>query len=215
MTNNEIFSLINFYKHINKISVKKNNDNNTNNNFTNCKIINNTNLNFYLKSNSNNNYINQNEKIFKTSKNTPNSSMKKLELNKFKENKDILENSNLNNNETMKIHYKINNKHKEIFDDFFIKKIKQVYSNKKSFHNKIKKNGQKSKSSTKLIINQKFNYNSSNTSKEKLIFDNSKTRLIKNKISSVLEFQQNKRNSNLISIIIYQKQKNIMQIIIF
>ena len=204
MKSNNKISFINLYKQINKISAKKNIDKSVNDIISN----NNSKLNFSVKKltpNNNNiiNLINQKEKLkFKTTKNTPNSSLKKIDLNNINDKnggKDLSEYNHLNNIDTIKTKLKINHKNKEIFDDFFIKKIKQVYTNKKKVfnNNKIKKYEKKSKSSNKIIYDKIFNYDNNITPKENIIFDCSKTKLIKKKILNVSEFKDNNSNSNL------------------
>ena len=204
MKNNDNISFINFYKHINKISTKKNNDKSNND----ILLNNNKNkINFPLNKFPNYNHINKREIIkFKTSKNSPNSSLKKINLNNIKNmknnniiNKDLSENNYLNN-DTMKINFKLSQNKKQEFDDFFIKKIKQVYTNKKfTYNNKIKKLGQKSKSSNKLIINQKIkddNY----TPKDNFLFNNTNTNntnIIKKKIINVSDFKKIDKNNQL------------------
>ena len=202
MKNNENISFINFYKYINKISAQKND--NINKNVV-IQYRNNSNLNFSLNKFSNNNFIAHKDKLkYKTSQNTPNSSLKKIDLNSNNDKnliiKDLSDYNYLNNNDTMKSNFKFKNKNKEFLNDFFIKKIKQVYSNKKMYNNyKIKNFNQKSKSSNKLVTTQKINYpNLDNSNKNEIfLLDNSKTKLIKKKILNASEFNNFNRNNNL------------------
>ena len=223
MKSNNKIAFLNFYKHINKISSIKNIDRSANNLIPN----NNQNFKFSLKKitqNNNNtnlyNIINQKEKLkFKTSKNTPNNSLKKIELNNINDNnnggKESSEYNYMNNIDGVKTKLKINNnqkmKNKEIFDDYFIRKIRQVYSNKKKiFNNKIKKYETKSKSSNKnIFFDNVANYDSN---KDNFLFDNTKTKLIKKKMINISEYRENsintKNNLNLTNYMTKSKDFN-------
>ena len=195
MKNNNKIAFINFYKQISKISSKKGIDQSANN------IISNNNQNFKFSfkkigpNNNNNliNLINQKEKLkFKTSKNSPNNSIKKYDPNNISVNNNGAKNSSkynyINNIDGVKTKLKVNNnRNKEIFDDYFIKKIRQIYSNKKKiFNDKIKK----SKSTHRDLYENIIHNDSYNSSKDHMIFDNSKTKLIKKKLINVSDFKE-------------------------
>ena len=202
MKNNNKIAFINFYKQISKISTKKGIDQSANN------IISNNNQNFKFSfkkigpNNNNNliNLINQKEKLkFKTSKNSPNNSMKKYDQNNISDNKNGPKNSSkynyINNIDGVKTKLKVNNnRNKEIFDDYFIKKIRQIYSNKKKiFNDKIKK----SKSTHRELYENIIHNDSYNSPKDHMIFDNSKTKLIKKKLINVSDFKEYPTNSKI------------------
>ena len=195
MKNNENISFVNFYKYINKLSTQKNNNKKKNDTIHYC---NNSKFNFSLKNKfQNTNFIAKREKLkYKTSQNSPNASLKKIDLNNINDNnliiKDLSEYNYINNRNMNKF----NNKNKEILNDFFIKKIKQVYTNKKMINDyKIKKFKQKSKSSNKLTTTQQLNYqNIDGISKNNNIFFDNKTKLIKKNIFNASQFN---RNNNL------------------
>ena len=197
MKNNENISFVNFYKYINKLSTQKNNNKNKNDTIHYC---NNSKFNFSLKNKfQNTNFIAKREKLkYKTSQNSPNASLKKIDLNNINDNnliiKDLSEYNYINNRNMNKF----NNKNKEILNDFFIKKIKQVYTNKKMINDyKIKKFKQKSKSSNKLTTTQQLNYqNIDGISKNNNIFFDNKTKLIKKNIFNASQFNRN-NNVNL------------------
>ena len=197
MKNTNKIAFINFYKNINKISEKKKFDQSTN------SIISNSNQNYKYtikKIAPNNNInlinmINQKEKPkYKTSKNTPSNSLKKFDLNNISVNNNGDNNSSKYNyinkidnvNKKLKMNH---NKSKEIFEDYFIKRIKQVYSNKKKLfnNNKIKK----SKGSHKNLYDNIINADSYISPKDNIVLDNSKTKLIKRKIINVSDFKDN------------------------
>ena len=137
------FSFINFYKQINKLSIKKKLGQDLNN-----KILGDvTHMNFSFKNlnyNNNINMIQPKKKLkFKTTKNTPNSSLKNIKLSfidskESKKRKDLLE--------------KIEKGNKDLIEDLYIKKIKQAYEQKRSKSNNLFSDISKNK-----IKNQKKN----------------------------------------------------------
>jgi len=206
---------INFYKHINKISTHKNIEKNLNEIVSNN--TNSINLNFSLKKLANTNFINpinQNEKLkYKTSKNTPNSSLKKIELNEMFDNnnkkriKELSEYSYINKFENKKTNLKIYSNKKK--DEEFFKKINQVYNNNKKivFNNNQMKHKEKINVPNNLKNQQKLiNENASNSNMDSMnkllkssniFFDNSKTKLVKKKILNLSGAKIHNRNSNL------------------
>ena len=140
------FSFINFYKKINKISI-----NNKIGKDLKDKVLNDaTQMNFSFKKLNNNdiNLLQQKKKLkFKTSKNTPNSSLKNIKLsiieNENKRKKDINDKKNEGGGGIKK----------EIFDDFYIKKIKQAYNNRMKINNNIIKNYYQKRSNSNNIVN--------------------------------------------------------------
>ena len=208
-------SSINFYKHINKISTHKNIEKNLNEIVpTNTNSIN---LNFSLKKLSKGNFINsisQNEKLkYKTSKNTPNSSLKKIELNEIydtnnkKRIKELSEYNYINKFENKKTNLKIYNNKK---DEEFFKKINQVYNSHKKIifnnNNNQMKHREKinisnnMKNQQKIINDNTTNINNDNENKllkTNIFFDNSKTKLVKKKILNLSGAKIYNRNSNL------------------
>ena len=141
------FSFINFYKHINKLSIK-----NKIGKELNDKIIGDiTQMNFSFKNLNNNdpNLLQQKKKLkFKTSKNTPNSSLKNIKLSIIDKDK----------KRKRDIYDKKNNeggiKQKDLFDDIYIKKIKQAYNNRMKINNNfINHNYQKRSNSNNLLNN--------------------------------------------------------------
>ena len=209
-------SSINFYKHINKISINKNIEKNLNEIVPNN--TNSNNLNFSLKKLSKANFINpinQNEKLkYKTSKNTPNSSLKKIELNEIydtnnkKRIKELSEYNYINKFENKKTNLKIYNNKK---DEEFFKKINLVYnSNKKIIFNNNNQMKQREKinisnnlkNQQKIINDNATNSNNDNMNVNKLLktnifFDNSKSKLVKKKILNLSGAKIHNRNSNL------------------
>ena len=136
------FSFINFYKHINKLSVKNKLGKELNN-----KIIGDiTHMNFSFKRLNNNdvNAIQPKKKLkFKTTKNTPNSSFKNIKLNSIE--KDNARKKEVNNN--------IDFKNKDLFDDIYIKKIKQAYNNRMKINNNFLNNYNQKRSNSNNLIN--------------------------------------------------------------
>ena len=131
------FSFINFYKQINKLSMKNKIGKDMHNKFSNDI----THMNFSFKPFNINNDINiaqQKKRLkFRTTKNTPNSSLKNIKLN-------IAEKDNKRKNE-------INDK-KDLLDDFYIKKIKQAYNNRMKINNNfMNKYNQKRSNSNNLL----------------------------------------------------------------
>ena len=131
------FSFINFYKQINKLSMKNKIGKDMHNKFS-SDI---THMNFSFKPFNINNDINiaqQKKRLkFRTTKNTPNSSLKNIKLN-------IAEKDNKRKNE-------INDK-KDLLDDFYIKKIKQAYNNRMKINNNfMNKYNQKRSNSNNLL----------------------------------------------------------------
>ena len=219
--NPQRISYYNFYKRINKISSKKNIDKNINDIIS----TNNSNFNFSIQKLSNSNFINtikSKEKLkFKTSKNTPNSSFKKIDINDIDDSNKIIKGSyeynylnNLENN-NKKSKLKIAQRSKKLFDDFFYKKIKKVYNNNKiSFHsNHIKKYEQKSKSniSNKIIKNPKLIYDNININtspKTNIFLDNSKSKIVKKNIINVSDLKKKKRSNNNVNMTNYNNKYN-------
>ena len=144
--NSREFSFINFYKHINKLSIK-----NKIGKELNDKIIGDiTQMNFSFKNLNNNdaNLLQQKKKLkFKTSKNTPNSSLKNIKLSII--DKDI--------KRKKEIYDQRNNeggiKQKDLFDDFYIKKIKQAYNNRMKINNNFINNNYQKRSQSNNLLN--------------------------------------------------------------
>ena len=140
------FSFIDFYKHINKISIK-----NKIGKELNDKILSDiTQMNFSFKRLNKNdiNMIQQKKKLkFKTTKNTPNSSLKNIKLSIF--DKDI--------NRKKDIYNKNSNegglKNKDLFDDIYVKKIKQAYNNRMKINNNFINNYYQKRSNSNNLLN--------------------------------------------------------------
>ena len=141
------FSFINFYKGINKVPVK-----NKIGKELNDKILSDiTQMNFSFKNLNNNdiNLIEQKKKLkFKTTKNTPNSSLKNIKLSFFQKEKKRKKDIYDKNNNEGRI------KQKDLFDDSYIKKIKQAYNNRMKINNNfINNHYQKRSNSNNLLLN--------------------------------------------------------------
>ena len=144
--NSNEFSLINFYRKINKISI-----NNKIGKDLNDKVLSDiTQMNFSFKKFKNNdfNILQQKKKFkFKTTKNTPNSSLKNIKLsiieNENKRKKDLYDKKNEGGGGIKK----------EVFDDFYIKKIKQAYNNRMKINNNIIKNYYQKRSNSNNLVN--------------------------------------------------------------
>ena len=144
--NSNEFSLINFYRKINKISI-----NNKIGKDLNDKVLSDiTQMNFSFKKLKNNdfNILQQKKKFkFKTTKNTPNSSLKNIKLsiieNENKRKKDLYDKKNEGGGGIKK----------EVFDDFYIKKIKQAYNNRMKINNNIIKNYYQKRSNSNNLVN--------------------------------------------------------------
>ena len=166
-------SLIKIYRYLNKVSSNKHKDINSNEfSSGNNKINFNSSSSYKLYQNNNDiKYKNSKKEHlkFKTTKITPNSSLKKLTLKE-------------SNDKNPKIIFN----QKEVFNDIFIKRIKEVYSNKKPFQ-PIKRNEQMKKMSNKIIYNNNnFIFNSDNTNispKNNIFINNSKSILFQDKSS--------------------------------
>ena len=131
------FSFINFYKQINKFSVK----NKLSNDMTNKLSNDITHMNFSFKPFNLNNDINithQKKKLkFRTSKNTPNSSLKNIKLNNA--DKDIKRKKDFDK--------------KDLFDDLYIRKIKQAYNNRMKINNNFMNRYNQRRSNSNNLIN--------------------------------------------------------------
>ena len=103
-------------------------------------------MNFSIKHLNNNdiNAIQPKKKLkFKTTKNTPNSSFKNIKLNSIE--KDNLRKKDINNN--------IEIKNKDLFDDIYIKKIKQAYNNRMKINNNFLNNYNQKRSNSNNLLN--------------------------------------------------------------
>ena len=139
------FSFINFYKNmnnLNNLSIK-----NKIGKDLNKKILSDiTQMNFSFKKLNNNNDINMIEPKkkfkFKTTKNTPNSSLKNIKLNYVEKDMKI-----------KKEIFQKDFKNKELFDDGYIKKIKQVYNNRMKINNNFINNFHQKRSNSNNLFN--------------------------------------------------------------
>ena len=131
------FSFINFYKQINKFSVK----NKLSNDMTNKLSNDITHMNFSFKPFNLNNDINithpKKKLKFRTSKNTPNSSLKNIKLNNA--DKDIKRKKDFDK--------------KDLFDDLYIRKIKQAYNNRMKINNNFMNRYNQRRSNSNNLIN--------------------------------------------------------------
>ena len=131
------FSFINFYKQINKFSVK----NKLNNDMANKLSNDITHMNFSFKPFNLNNDINithpKKRLKFRTSKNTPNSSLKNIKLN----------------NADRDIKRKKDFDKKDLFDDLYIRKIKQAYNNRMKINNNFMNRYNQRRSNSNNLIN--------------------------------------------------------------
>ena len=143
------FSFINFYKHINNISNIS--INNKIGKELNDKILGDvTQMNFSFKRLNGNdiNLIQQKKKLkFKTTKNTPNSSLKNIKLSIFdKDNKRKKDIYTKKNNE-------VGIKQKDLFDDIYVKKIKQAYNNRMKINNNFINNYYQKRNNSNNLLN--------------------------------------------------------------
>ena len=131
------FSFINFYKQINKFSMKNKIGNDLSNKLSNDI----THMNFSFKPFNLNNDINittQKKKFkFRTTKNTPNSSLKNIKLSNA--DKDIKRKKDYDK--------------KDLFDDLYIKKIKQAYNNRMKINNNFMNKYNQRRSNSNNIMN--------------------------------------------------------------